>query len=90
MKMTTISFRITEEDAKLLEMSARQANMSKTEYILQCIKRNEVHIIDKSKEIYQGMCDINKVISTQEKMNPNQDYGKIREAVFAVCPLLKP
>lgn len=34
MKMKTISFRIAEEEAKFLEMSAKKANMNKTEYQL--------------------------------------------------------
>ena len=88
MKMTTISFRTSEEEAKFLEKSAKQANMSKTDYIHHCIRHNEVYVVDKSKEIYQGMCDIQKAISMQEQMNPNQDFRKIREAVFAVCQLL--
>lgn len=34
MKMKTISFRIAEEEEKFLEMSAKKANMNKTEYQL--------------------------------------------------------
>lgn len=90
MKMTMVSFRLTEDEAKFLEMSVKKANMSKTEYIHHCIRNNEIRVVDKSKEIYQGLCDVQKVISIQEKMNPSQDYGTIREAVFAVCQLIKP
>lgn len=89
MKMMTISFRATSEEAEFLEKSARQANMSKTDYIKHCISHNEVHVLDKSKEIYQGLCKIQEVISIQEKMNPKQDYSKIKEEVFAVCQSLK-
>lgn len=89
MKKELISFRATQEDAEFIEKSAKQANMSKTDYMLHCIRHNEVRVVDRSKEIYQGLCGIQKVISTQEKMKPNQDYSEIREAVFAVCQLLK-
>lgn len=90
MKKKTISFKVSEEEALLLEQLSKQANMTQSDYIRHSIMNNSIEVIDRSRSLYIALRKIGDSIDKEEQHLPKPDFDVIREEVFQTCQLLKP
>lgn len=52
--MKAITLKISEKELAELDEKAKRSNMTRSDYIKQCLKQNPITVIDKSTEFYPG------------------------------------
>lgn len=80
MEMKTISVKMTDEEIAILDSKARKANMSRSDYIRNNLNNRVVFVIDKSKELYQGLIKLDRAIEATEIKKGCGELTVIREA----------
>lgn len=89
MSKKTVSIRLSDEEAKQLDHKVEHSGLSKSDYIRKSIfDTTPIHILDRKKEFYQGLCNINNAIQEVEQSRLGVDLSDIRKEVMEACRLL--
>lgn len=87
MNKKIVSIKFSENELKELDFKSGQSGMSRSEFIRRGIFNNTpVTMINRQKEFYQGLCNINRAIENLEQKKV--DCTEIREEVMKACELL--
>lgn len=86
--MKPISIKISDKDRLNLDMEIKKSGLGQSEYIRRNIFNDVVQVIDKRKEIYQGLCLIESAVRDLEQTSTKVDCSKIREELMKTCQLL--
>lgn len=84
-----ISFKVSEAELFQLDSEIKKTGLTRSDYMRKAIFNNEsITILYRQREFYQGLCKINREISTLEQQTKNVDFSGIRKEVMEACQLL--
>lgn len=87
MNKRIVSIKFSENELKELDFKSKQSGLSRSEYMRKSIFNNTpVTVINKQKEFYQVLCNINRAIGSLEQKKV--DCTEIRKEVMKACQLL--
>lgn len=84
----TVTVKFEEEELKNLDERAERINMNRSDYIRLMIAGDSVQVIDKGREVYQGLQNALTEVQKIEHSSTKVDCSKFREELLKICHIL--
>lgn len=84
----TVAVRFEEEELKNLDERAERANFNRSDYIRYMMAGDSIQVVDKAREIYQGLQSALTEVYKIEHSSSKTDCSKLREELLKICHIL--